>query len=159
PLAEGELTETLRVETDADEGSALPVTVRGQGGPTPIGLDPKQLDFETLEVDSERTLSVTVHNPVDLPLTLTVQGAHADPFTTDMMTLPPHGTQVVNTRYFPRELGPMGARLEVRACDTCTPSRVELSGNSVPSAFAFDPAPVPFAPNPVHEHTQSLTRA
>lgn len=159
PLAEGAIEETVRVATDANVGADQKVTVRGLGTPTPIGVHPPVLDFQTLEVESDRTMEVTVTNPVDLPLTLSVRGDSPDPFSADTITIPPRSTQKVQTKYFPRDLGQMAARLEVKSCETCTPSKVDLAGNSVASAFVFDPAPVPFDEIPVHERTQSFTRA
>jgi len=159
PLREGAIEERLKVRTDANTGAESTVTVRGLGGPTPVGINPPVLDFETLEVDSDRTLTLTITNPVDLPLTVTVGGDKADPFSTDTVTIPPLSTQQVTTRYLPRELGRMGARVEVRACEGCTPATAELTGNSVESAFVFEPTPVYFAPIPVHERTDSKARA
>lgn len=159
PLTEGLATETVHVKTDANQGAEAQVQVMGVGTPTPIGVEPPFLDYETLEVDSERTLEVTVTNPVDLPLTLSVVGTHTDPFTPDTITIPPLSSRMVSTRYLPRALGNMGARLEILSCEGCTPATVELKGNSVASAFVFDPAPIPFDLIPVHERTQSYTRA
>nr|BDT37070.1 choice-of-anchor D domain-containing protein [Myxococcus sp. MH1] len=159
PLAEGVTEETVFVSTDANQGAQAQVRVTGLGTPTQIGLFPPVLDYETLEVDSERKLTVTINNPVDLPLTLAVRGDWPDPFTPDTITIPPNSTVEVGTQYLPRALGSMDARLEVRSCEACTPSVVELKGNSVASAFVFDPAPVPFDLIPVHERTQSFTRA
>jgi hypothetical protein len=159
PLAEGPLRETLRVETDANAGEVQQLQVTGLGVPTPIGVWPPRLDYETLEIDSERTLSVTVTNPVDLPLTVAVAGNHVDPFTPDTITIPPFATREVRTKYLPRALGGMTARLEVKSCEGCTASVVDLAGNSVESAFVFDPSPVPFDVIPVHERTDSFTRA
>ncbi|MFP2911642.1 choice-of-anchor D domain-containing protein [Pyxidicoccus sp. 3LFB2] len=159
PLKEGVTEETVRVATDANQGAVSQVRVMGLGTPTPIDIQPPLLDYETLEVESERTLEVTVTNPVDLPLTLVVQGDNPDPFTPDTITIAPFATQKVSTKYLPRGLGAMGARLEVRACEDCTPTVAALKGNSVANAFAFDPAPVPFDQIPVHERTESFTRA
>ncbi|QDE92536.1 hypothetical protein BHS06_28140 [Myxococcus xanthus] len=159
PLTEGLATETVHVKTDANQGAEAQVQATGVGTPTPIGVEPPFLDYETLEVDSERTLEVTVTNPVDLPLTLTVVGTHPDPFSADAITIPPLSSLKVSTRYLPRALGNMGARMEILSCEGCTPATVELKGNSVASAFVFDPAPVPFDLIPVHERTQSYTRA
>ncbi|MCE9673321.1 choice-of-anchor D domain-containing protein [Myxococcus stipitatus] len=159
PLAEGVSEEMVHVATDANQGSQAQVRLMGLGTPTQVGIEPPLLDYETLEVDSERTLEVTITNPVDLPLTLEVRGDWPDPFTPDTITIPPQSSRKVATRYLPRALGAMGARLEVRSCEGCTPSVVDLKGNSVASAFVFDPAPVPFDQIPVHERTQSFTRA
>jgi hypothetical protein len=159
PLREGLIEEQLRVDTDANLGSTHRVSIRGLGAPTPIRLHPSVLDFETLEVDSDRTLTLSVTNPVDLPLTLVVGGEHAAPFSADVVTIPPLSTQQVRTRYLPRELGKMGARVEVRSCEGCTATTAELVGNSVESAFVFEPTPVPFAPIPVHERTETWARA
>ena len=74
----------------------------GQGVPSPIRIHPALLDFETLEVDSERTLRLTITNPADLPLTVTVKGAAADAFRTDTITIPPLSTHQVETRYLPQ---------------------------------------------------------
>jgi len=159
PLREGTTEDTVRVTTDANQGAEARVRLQGLGTPTPINIYPPVLDYETLEVDSDRTLEATVTNPVDLPLTLVVGGDTPDPFTPDTITIPPFGTARVNTKYLPRALGNMGARLEVRSCEDCTPSVVELKGNSVANAFVFEPAPVPFDQIPVHERTESRTRA
>ncbi len=159
PLTEGLSTETVHVATDANQGAEAQVQVMGMGTPTQVGIEPPLLDYETLEVESERTLEVTITNPVDLPLSLSVGGTHAEPFTADTVTIPPLSSIKVSTKYQPRALGAMGARLEILSCEGCTPSTVELKGNSVASAFEFDPAPVPFDLIPVHERTQSFTRA
>ncbi len=159
PLAEGPVEERVHVTTDANSGREHTVRVMGQGAPLPIDIQPPVLDFETLEVDSERTLRLTITNPVDLPLTVTVKGAAADAFRTDTITVPPLSTHQVETRYLPTELGDMRALVEVRPCATCTPSTAELAGRSVASAFVFEPSPVPFDLIPVHERTQSFTRA
>ncbi|MGZ3457562.1 MAG: choice-of-anchor D domain-containing protein, partial [Archangium sp.] len=159
PLTEGPKEETLHVTTDANSGSEHTVPVKGQGVPAPIEVSPAKLDFETLEVDSERTLRLTITNPVDLPLTVTLKGSAANAFSTDTITVPPLSTSQMNTRYLPHELGDMSAQVEVKACDTCTPTVADLAGHSVASAFAFDPSPVPFDLIPVHETTRSFTRA
>ncbi|WP_224247350.1 choice-of-anchor D domain-containing protein [Hyalangium gracile] len=158
PLREGLIEEQLRVATDANTGAESTVRVRGQGAPTPIRIAPPVLDFETLEVESDRTLTLTVTNPVDLPLTVKVAGDGSDPFSTDVVTIPPFSTQEVRTKYLPRDLGQMGALVEVRACEGCTPTTAQLAGNSVASAFVFEPTPVPFAPIPVHESTESRAK-
>ncbi|PTL83897.1 hypothetical protein [Vitiosangium sp. GDMCC 1.1324] len=159
PLVEGALEETVHVTTDANSGREHTVRVRGQGVPSPIQVSPALLDFETLEVDSERTLRLTITNPVDLPLMVTVKGPAADAFSTDTITVPPLSTRQVETKYLPKDLGDMRAQVEVRACPTCTPTMAELAGRSVASAFVFDPEPVPFDLIPVHESTKSFTRA
>lgn len=155
PLREEPSETQVRVATDANTGREHTVTVRGQGAPTPVQINPPVVDFETLEVDSDRTLALTITNPVDLPLTVTVGGDQADPFSTDVVTIPPFSTQQVQAKYLPRALGRMGAKVEVRSCEGCTPSTADLVGNSVASAFVFEPTPVPFAPIPVHETTES----
>ncbi len=158
PLREGPIEERVHVATDANTGREHTISVQGQGTPTPIQLFPSVLDFETLEVDSDRTLTFTVTNPVDLPLTVRVMGENADPFSTDVITIPPLSTQQVRTTYLPHTLGRMGALVDVRSCDTCTPATAQLAGNSVPSAFVFEPSPVSFPSIPVHESADSHTQ-
>lgn len=159
PLREGSIEERVRVATDANTGNEHTVRILGMGAPTQVGIQPPVLDFETLEVDSDRTLSLTITNPVDLPLTVTLGGEYAGTFSMDTITIPPNSTQQVSAKYLPRELGKMGARVEVRSCDGCTPSTADLAGHSVASAFVFEPTPVPFAPIPVHERTETVARA
>jgi hypothetical protein len=159
PLAEGPIEETLRVRTDAELGREHTVRVKGLGVPLPIRIEPAVLDFETLEVDSERTLRLTIINPVDLPLTVTLTGEAAEAFNLDTLTVPPLSTREVYTRYLPRSLGDMRAQVQVKPCDTCTPTHSELAGRSVASAFVFEPDPVFFEKIPVHERTKSSTRA
>lgn len=159
PLAEGPHQDTVRVDTDANAGSDRPIPVRGQGGPLQVEVEPALLDFETLELDSERALPVTVRNPVDLPLALAVVGEGEVPFRVNLGEVPPHDTVTLDARYHPRALGRQGARLEVRPCPSCTPTRVDMTGQAVESAFVFDPAPVPFEQIPVHERTRSTARA
>jgi hypothetical protein len=159
PLAEKELTDLIRVDTDAEHRPPGLLTVRGMGAPTPIELSAGTVDFQTLEVDSKRTLQVTIHNPVDLPLSVSLAGASAGQFSTDAIDVPPKGERTVNLEYAPHQNGPSAADLEVRACGGCTPTKASLVGRAVPSAFAFDPAPMPFDNIPVHESTQSWTQA
>ena len=159
PLREMALSDSLTVKTDADRPADGLVTVRGRGTPTPIQFSPARLDYQTLEIDSDRRLIATVQNPVDLPLTVRLSGAHPGDFSSDVVTIPPFGRQTVNLVFSPHVLGNRLARLEVRSCSDCTASALDLVGRSVASAFEFDPAPVPFANIPVHERTQSSTRA
>ncbi len=159
PLTEGDLADTVFVDTDAEHKPEGKVPVRGKGVPTPIDVYPAALDFQVLEVDSDRTLELLVRNPVDLPLTVRLQGESAGQFDADQITIPPKGVAAVRTRYFPRAIGQSAAKVEVRSCEGCTPTVVDLSGRAVPFAFAFDPEPVPFDNIPVHERTQSKTKA
>src|SRR5688572_21610467 len=68
PLREGEHRERLAVETDAEHRPTDPVRVQGLGTPAQVRVEPAALDFQTLEIDSDRWLEATVHNPTDLPL-------------------------------------------------------------------------------------------
>lgn len=159
PLFEGEVLGAMRLSTDADDHREAELPMRGVGTPAPIRILPEQLDFQTLEVDSERLLELTVENPVDLPLTVVLTGESTDAFTTDAVTVPPLSSLRVNARFSPRLTGPHSARLEIRPCPTCTPATAELIGSAVATAFSFDPTPVPFDSVPVHERTRSRTRA
>ncbi len=158
PLREGELTTSVKVQTDALWRSEDPVPVRGMGVPTPIAFDPPLLDFETLEVQSDRELEIDVTNPVDLPLSVSVAGDGSGEFSTDTINIPPRSTVKVKARFAPEALGDRQASVQVRACGDCTPAVVELKGRSVAHAFEFVPSPVPFDEIPVHERTQSFTR-
>lgn len=157
PLAEGELKDTIHVDTDADDKPQDLVTIRGVGTPTPVRIEPNLLDFETLEVNSDRTLEVTITNPVDIPLTVKLSGLTVQPFAADAVTIPPFGSQRVNLKYSPTLRGENYGLVEVRACESCTPATAGLKGKAVPYAFEFDPAPVPFQNVPVHESTRSKT--
>jgi hypothetical protein len=159
PLREGALEEQVRVVTDAEHKPSEPLLLRGIGTPAPVKVFPPRLDYQTLEVESDRVLTVTVENPVDLPLSLEVAGATSDQFTSDAITLPPHSRTQVATRYLPRAPGDSEAQVRIRACPDCTPATVDLSGKAVKSAFVFDPEPVPFDDIPVHERTRSKVKA
>jgi hypothetical protein len=155
PLQEGELVDEVRLRVDAP-GTEQPVAVRGEGTPTPVRISPARLDFETLEVDSDRTLPITVENPVDLPLTVRLPGDA--PFSTSTVTIPPRGSLRLDARYFPRLVREDSVRLEVRACETCTPATAELVGRSVEDAFDFEPEPVGFPATPVHSSSEGRAR-
>lgn len=158
PLREGEHRERVSVETDAEDHPSRPVSLQGTGTPARVTVEPAVLDFEMLEVDSDRWLEVTVHNPTDLPLTVDVAGEGADQFESGALTIPPSGSFPLAARFFPRQVGRLGARLELRPCPDCTPATGGLRGTSVSSALAFDPAPIPFEDIPVHETTRSRVR-
>jgi hypothetical protein len=158
PLREGELTTLVKVETDALWRPEDPIPVRGVGTPTPIQFDPPLLEFETLEIESDRTLDFTIINPVDLPLSVAVRGELQGEFTTDTINIPPRARVRVNARFAPEALGDRESLVQVRACEDCTPAEVRLRGRAVAHAFEFVPAPVPFDEIPVHERTQSFTR-
>jgi hypothetical protein len=157
PLHEGEITDTVRVRTDAEHRPPGLVPIKGVGAPTPIQVSTQTLDYQTLEIDSDRTLSVTITNPVDLPLTINLDGASANQFTPAAVLIPPKESLTLATTYAPHINGASAASLQIRSCDGCTPTQVALVGNAVPSAFVFDPAPVPFDDIPVHETTRSRT--
>ncbi len=157
PLKEGPLQTEVKVTVDATHRPDVPVVARGVGAPTPIIFEPPLLDFETLEVDSDRTLPITIKNPVDIPLSVAVNDPTGE-FTTDAINIPPHGEVTLQARFHPRVLGERNAGVQVKACGDCTPAQVELRGRSVAHAFEFVPAPVPFDEIPVHERTQSFTR-
>ncbi len=156
PLAEGPLADQLALHTDADNNREATLPMDGVGTPAQVQVIPDTLDYETLEVSSERFLEVTVVNPTDLPVSLSVGGAAAGQFEPEVLTLPPFGTQVVRTRYLPKAAGKSEARLEARACATCTPAAAALNGNAVPHAFEFLPSPIPFENIPVHEQTRTV---
>ncbi len=158
PIAEGAFADRVKVEVDATNRPDSPIVeIRGAGVPTPLQLDPPLLDFENVEVESDRTLEVTITNPVDVPLLLKLEGAAAVEYGTEVATLPPKATTKLKTRFAPTALGERTAGIEIRSCETCTPSKVELKGVSVPHAFRFNPDPMPFQPTPMHSQTQSYT--
>jgi hypothetical protein len=158
PLKEGWLSFNLKVQTDADRSPEQAIPVRGVGTPARVTVSPEVTDFQNVEIDSDRTLEITVHNPVDIPLTARIAGGDSADFSADTVTIPPSSVQVIGTRFFPRTLGARASILEVRACEDCTPAKSELTGRSVASALVFDPAPVPFEQVPVHERSRSMTR-
>ena len=75
PVREVTTSDSLRVTTDADSPPEGLVTVRGRGSPTPIGISPDHLQYQTLEIDSDRSLTATIENPADLPLSVRLAGA------------------------------------------------------------------------------------
>lgn len=158
PLKEGELTENLNVLTDADREGLREVPVLGRGTPAPVRIFPDRIDFETLEIDSERVLSVTVENPVDIPLLVQVVGdSHL--FSTDAQQIAPFSTQKLQARFRPTRVGPAAAEIHVLACAACTSNEVSLTGQAVYSAFTFEPSPVFFELVPVHEKSRAKTTA
>jgi len=159
PLREGELGDRLQVSTDAEHRPSDPVALKGTGAPSQVRVIPSTLDFQTLEIDSERWLGAMVVNPTDLPLTIRVTGTDAAQFQTAQATIPPLGTFQLDARFLPRLLGNSGARVELRACETCTPTVAALQGASVQSALVFEPQPLAFEPIPVHEVTRSAGAA
>src|SRR5919197_1409159 len=158
PLREGPLETQVKVATDAFDRPDRAIPVRGVGTAAPIRVEPSALNFETLEVNSDRELEVTVENPVDLPMTVAIQDDPSHEFSSDLATIPPLSSTTLKARFAPTVLGHRDARLAILACPTCTPKPIELSGRSVPHAFSFTPAPVPFLEIPVHETTQSYTQ-
>ena len=105
----------------------------------PSRCRPPVLDFETLEVDSDRTLTLTVTNPVDLPLTVKVAGDGADRSRRTPSPFRPSARSRCTPSTCLGRWGSMGALVEVRSCEGCTPTTAELAGNSVASAFVFEP--------------------
>jgi hypothetical protein len=157
PLQEGPLETQVKVATDAFDRPDRAIPVRGVGTAAPIRIEPSAINFETLEVASDRVLEATVENPVDIPMTVSIQGDTVQEFSSDVLTIPPFSTTTVKARFAPTVLGDRAARLEVLACPTCTPKPLPMAGRSVPHAFGFQPAPVPFLEIPVHETTLSYT--
>src|SRR5918996_313649 len=157
PVREGAIETQVKIATDALYREEDPIPVRGVGIPAPIRFAPGTLNFETLEIHSDRVLEVKVENPVDLPMTVSIQGDATSEFSSDVTTLAPLATTTVKARFAPNALGDRGARIEVLACPTCTPVALPMVGLSVPHAFRFKPAPVPFQDIPVHEQTDSYT--
>ncbi|HEY8206764.1 MAG TPA: choice-of-anchor D domain-containing protein, partial [Myxococcaceae bacterium] len=155
PIHEGAQGDRLQISTDAEHRPTSPVALQGKGSPAQVRIIPSTIDFETLEIDSERWMGAMVDNPTDLPLTLRMEGAGADQFEVAQVTIPPSGTYKLDARFFPQQLGHSGARVELRACETCTPAVASLQGESVQSAFRFEPQPLAFQPIPVHEVTEA----
>ncbi|MHB8873095.1 MAG: choice-of-anchor D domain-containing protein [Myxococcaceae bacterium] len=159
PLEEGPINETLTLSTDADINPTQQLSVSGHGGPAGIVIEPSLLDFQAVELDSDRTIEVTVQNPSDLPLTLVLSGDDAWQFEPGERTVGPLATSRFGVRYHPALSGPVRAQLEARPCARCTAAIAPFLATAVPSAFSFDPSPVPFEPVPVHASTLSSTRA
>ena len=159
PLKEGNTAAAVSISTDADFSPQQPVPVRGLGAPTRAKITPDPVQFENLEVDSDRWLEARVENPGDIPLVARITGPNADEFQLDGVMIEPLSTQVLRARFNARTLGQRSAQLEVRPCEDCTPGRAQLLGKSVPSAFVFAPVLIPFDNIPVHETTRAATNA
>jgi hypothetical protein len=155
PLQEGPVHERIQVDVDAEHSPRTPVSLKGVGTPTPIQVSPPLVDFQTLEIQSDRVLSFTVTNPADLPLSIAITGSSKALFSADRLAIPPRGKVQVHARYAPQAEGNDLASYELRSCDSCTPTRLHAIGRAVKSAFSFAPAPVPFDLIPVHEKTRS----
>ncbi|HVE83759.1 MAG TPA: hypothetical protein VND93_12950, partial [Myxococcales bacterium] len=159
PLREGALGDRLQIDTDAEHRPVDPVPLQGTGAPSQVRIIPSTVDFQTLEIDSERWLGAMVVNPTDLPLEVQVTGEGAAQFQAAQATIAPGGTFKLDARFLPRALGHSRARVELRACQGCTPAVAELQGDSVQSALQFEPQPLPFQPIPVHEVTRATGAA
>src|SRR5262245_57254359 len=56
PVREGEQADRLQISTDAEHRPTSPVALQGKGAPSQVRIIPSAIDFETLEIDSERWL-------------------------------------------------------------------------------------------------------
>ncbi|MEN9799245.1 MAG: hypothetical protein RL653_2941 [Pseudomonadota bacterium] len=155
PVQEGEQQSRARLTTDADDKPLDELTARGTGGPPRVEFRPGALDFETLEVDSDRTLSAEVVNHSDLPLA--VRLPDAGPFGAGAPVVPPLSSFPLDVLYGPSRVGVDVGTVGFTACETCTAVPLPVKGRAVPHAFAFDPSPVPFPEVPVHQSTRSGT--
>ena len=156
PVNEGLQEETTPIDTNADDAPLDRLLVRGSGGPPRVEMRPGTLDFETLEVDSRRSLDAELVNHSDLPLR--VQLPAGAPYSASTAVLPPLSTFPLEVTFRPGALGDHPSHLEFLACTGCTPARLPVQGRAVPHAFAFDPSPVPFPDVPVHQSAHAKAR-
>jgi len=157
PVTEGVQEETTPILTNADDVPLDRLLVRGSGGPPRVEFLPGTLDFETLEVDSRRSLRAELVNHSDLPLE--VQLPAGAPYSASATDIPPLSTFPLEVTYRPVAVGEYPSAVEFRACTGCTPARLAVRGRAVPFAFVFDPTPLPFPDVPVHQSANATARA
>jgi hypothetical protein len=153
PGKEGEVLGALEVRSDASnlgpEG-ALFLKVSGQGVKSLVHVETESIDFGLGALGEARELVLQVRNPtpLDSPVSLELDGADADQFTSIEARTPlmvkPGEVRELPVRFEPKRLGEARAFARVTVCSGCAPVAVPLLGKGLERWLEVTPSQVDF---------------
>lgn len=163
-LSGGIYTATVRFSSNAPLRSLLdvPVIMRVPSIAR-LSIQPERLDFPDTFLGSLTTLSCTLGNPGNVPLTITGLSTSDPAFTLSNLTLPrtiqPSGTLTVTVRFSPSETGTHSADLILTSnANGAAQTLVPLTGKGLLGPrIAVEPTPITLTIDPGTALNQLLT--
>lgn len=152
PEAVGPQSGTLVLKTDSTKVPEVRVAVRGEGVLTHVVISPDALDFGAVEVDTQETRSIVLHNEgiIAEDVQLVAAAAGSPHFTVgpvpgeadDTLHLEPGATIEVPVTFSPRLADPEGFASSVvfLPCPSCDDVTVPLTGTGVTALLSVTPA-------------------
>ncbi|RMG21748.1 MAG: choice-of-anchor D domain-containing protein, partial [Deltaproteobacteria bacterium] len=168
PFDEADYTATIFLETNSEETPTKEVHIVGRGFVPDVVVEPTQLDFGNVVVETVRTLSVQVSNNGSDRALVRIRPLTGSDVSQYRIVLP---SQVENEQvlleggdaitievsYQPTVTGRHLAAFTVEPCDACQPINISLTGVGIESALVVEPPTLEFgAVNPGAEVTQSV---
>ncbi len=152
PSQEGKISGEFTLNTDSTDDPAVTVPVEGTGVTAKLSASPTQLDFGSVLIGDSVTQPMSFQNTGTATLALTVDDLsgddaalfHAAVSSSDgkNISLAPNKAVQILVTFTPTARGSAQATLSARACPTCTPVAVPLSGNGIDSALVVTPNPI-----------------
>ena len=127
-------TSSSSLEIDSDQGNVVvPITGTSVSGASQLTLDTNALNFGSVPLNTPITLTFTVSNTGDLPLTITKAKAPAGAFTSpaplaEGLSIPADDAAQVPVTFKPTNAGVFTAQYEISADDGSTEHFVTLTG-------------------------------
>ena len=127
-------TSSSSLEIDSDQGNVVvPITGTSVSGASQLTLDTSALNFGSVPVNAPITLTFTVSNTGDLPLTITKAKAPAGVFTSpaplaEGLSIPAADGAQVPVTFKPTKAGTFTAQYEISADDGSGEHYVTLTG-------------------------------
>jgi hypothetical protein len=129
------------------EQGVVQLTLTGEGVENPCQVDGR-LDFGDVAIGSERELSLSLQNPRDEAVEVSVSSA-ASPFRQiapagGRLTVPARGQLAVRFGFRPTVVAPFLSSLVVKPAPTCPDATVRLVGAGISDGLRVTPDPVDF---------------
>lgn len=152
PQALGDHPGTLVVRTDSVEEPIFRVQLSGTGVEAAAEITPEQLEFGRIELESEKTLVVTLRNRGALPLEVSPQwiGADRGEFTVSgPIQLGPEEERELPVTFRPTAVGRKRAVLALAPCRGCGDLLIKVDAEGIEQAVIPEPPVLDFGQVPV----------
>ncbi len=160
PLEPGEMPAMLVIRSDSRREPILRIPLRGAGVDAWARVSQKKLDFGRIEVESSKTLGITVSNPTDMPVEVSarVVGEDKDEFSSEIMMLGANETRELPLTFNPVKVGRKSVALAVMPCRGCADVPVHIAAEALERAVIAEPSELDFGGVPIDKDKKLVTR-
>lgn len=159
PRASGDLAGTLVIRSDSVAEPLVRVPLSGTGVFAIAEVHPERLDFGRIEAQAEKTLTLSLYNPSDLPVQVRPRmvGADLDEFVLAEVELAPGERRALPVTFAPGRVGRKQVALAVQPCRGCADKAVAVRAEALDRAILAEPSTLEFGPVPVDRDTTLTT--